>query len=473
MMTEHDIVTKYHGYNRVSNSDGFAASVRDLASDFQIEVQEYPAGESIWHWRVPRRWQVDQARLTDPSGRTVVDFADSPLHLWAFSPPFSGEMDRDELIGDHLLSNPDLPQATPFHFRQMFRHWEQNWGFSLPHQRLAALEPGRYGVDIQTRFTDDPMLTFTYTAPGRSRETILLVGHWCHPAIAEDGLSGCSVGLKAIDALREQDHHYTYTFLGIPEVIGGVAFLDRNIVGIDRFKACLGLNFLGRDDYFVLFKSRGERSKLDRALEAVLARSGDRFVTQPFKHTSLKNLIPGDFKNSLFGRGGGDEAPFEAPGIAIPTTSLIRRTPFAEYHTDLDTPDFIDQANLRQATEVILEAVSIIESDRRPVRKFIGLPCLSAPDVDLFFNAPRDSNMASTAARQDSDRSGQPAGEGRTLHDISTHLVYNLEGDQTVFQLADKFGVEFGFMSDYLDKWRQRGLIDLIPAPELNSDGGN
>ena len=101
-------------------------------------------------------------------------------------------------------------------------------------------------------------------------------------------------------------------------------------------------------------------------------------------------------KNSLFGRGSGDEAPFESPGIEIPTSSLIRRIPYAQYHTDKDNPALVEQKNLEEARHIILEAFNIIENDWEPARNFQGLPCLSSPDLQLFFDPPRDSNIRNT-----------------------------------------------------------------------------
>ena len=133
---------------------------------------------------------------------------------------------------------------------------------------------------------------FEYTAPGRSNDCIILFGHWCHPGIAEDGLSGCSVGLKVIDELRKLDHYFTYKFLGIPEVIGAVAYLYQHPEERSHLKAGLGLNFLGRDDYFVLFYSRHNRSKLDKVFIQALKCKGEKFCTMPFKHHDERNYNP-------------------------------------------------------------------------------------------------------------------------------------------------------------------------------------
>ncbi|ETR64993.1 MAG: hypothetical protein OMM_14993, partial [Candidatus Magnetoglobus multicellularis str. Araruama] len=201
------------------------------------------------------------------SGNVIVNFQDNPLHLWAYSHSFTGIVERSDLLKYHIFSNPSFPDFTPFRFRQMIRHWEKEWGFSLPHNKLSELTDNEYKVEIATYFSDDPMITFEYTSKGQSEDCILLFGHWCHHGIAEDGLSGCSVGIKVIDELRKIDHHYTYTFLGGPELLGSVAYLYHYLNASKKtIKAALGLNFLGRDDFFVLFQSINNRSKLDKAI---------------------------------------------------------------------------------------------------------------------------------------------------------------------------------------------------------------
>jgi aminopeptidase-like protein len=471
-MREIDIIKKYYMYNRVANSDGFYESVKNLAADFDISVNTYKPGLSMWYWLVPKRWHVRKALLIDEKSNIILDFKRHPLSLWAYSHPFKGKISREDLITHHIFSNPQLPNAIPFRFRQMFKHWETTWGFSMPHKEVKALQSAHYFVNIDTYFTDDPMISFEYTAEGETEDSILLVGHWCHPGIVEDGLSGCSVGIKVIDELRKTPHHFTYTFLGIPELIGSVAYLYHNEKFSKNIKAVLALNFLGRDDDLIVFNSRGNRSRLDMALSQSLKCAGKRHHSMPFKHTDENRFKPNDLKKSFSGGGTGDEAPFESPGFAIPTTALVRRTPYEEYHTDKDNLNLVKQENLETVRKIVLQALSILEKDWRPEGRFKGLPCLSSPDLQLFFDPPRDSNVCNRNHVQQKDAYMQTyvSEKGQiNLHDLSTHIVYLLDGDRSVLSLSEHFDVPFDVVDQYLQQWNQKGLVCRKPITSLKA----
>ena len=462
-MNEIDIISKYHKYNRIANSDGFFDSVQDLKQFFDIKINNYNPGQLIWYWKIPQRWHVKKAILADMSGNVIVNFQDNPLHLWAYSHSFTGIVERSDLLKYHIFSNPSFPDFTPFRFRQMIRHWEKEWGFSLPHNKLSELTDNEYKVEIETYFSDDPMITFEYTSKGQSEDCILLFGHWCHHGIAEDGLSGCSVGIKVIDELRKIDHHYTYTFLGGPELLGSVAYLYHYLNASKKtIKAALGLNFLGRDDFFVLFQSINNRSKLDKAIAQSIKSFGKEYMRLPFKHNDERKFNPKDYKNSLIGAGSGDEAPYECPGIGIPTTTLIRRTPYETYHTDHDTPELLDQKNLREARNVILQAFDFIEKDWEPVANFQGLPCLSSPELQLFFDPPRISNMPNKEHQTMTEyilSLYKPDNGNISLWNLSSHIVYHLMSGHSVLDLAEYFDLPFHFINEYLLKWLDKKLV--------------
>ena len=459
---EIDIINKYHNYNRIANSDGFYQSVQDLKGLIDIQIYEYQPGTEYCFWEIPKRWYVNHATLKDKNGEIIADFKKNPLYLWAYSHPYEGKIATEELLNHHIFSNPAMPERIPFRFRQMFKHWEKNWGFSLPYDTVVKLTDPYYLVSIDTSFTDEPMVVFEYTAKGQSDECIILFGHWCHHGIVEDGLSGCSIGLKVIDELRKKNHFYTYKFVGVPEVIGTMAYLIDYPGQVSQIKAGLGLNFLGRDDYFVLFQSRQNRSQLDTAMEQALRCRGLDFKILSFKHADDSKFNPNDLKNSLYGRGCGDEAPFESIGFEIPTTTLIRRTPYKEYHTDQDNPALVHPDNLKLARMIILDAFEMIEQNWEPQGQFTGLPCLSSPKLDLFFSPPRDSNIPHQKEKgcfDDMLIKYNYRGNKINLHDLSTHLPYLLNSGSTVLDLADQFDVPFDFLNHYLQKWEDKKLV--------------
>ncbi len=460
-MNEFDILARYWRWNRVQNSDGFRASLEDLQGRFDVALSEYPAGGRCESWRLPRRWTVRGARLSDPNGKLVADFNDHPLHLWAYSAPFSGRVSRDELFSRHLLTDPRRPNTIPWRFRQMFRHWETEWGFALPHAKAEALPPGDYAVEIDTSFEDLPFTVGVFEARGTGDGVILLCGHWCHPGMVNDGLSGCAVGIKAVEEMRARRPERTYRMLLVPELTGVLAYLmGLSKAELSRIEACLCLNFLGHDAPFDLFTSLRRRSRLDTALAHALAHRGQDFRTLPFKQNDERDNEASVARLHPTVGGTGDEAPFEGPGFRIPTTSLVRRAPYPEYHGDRDNPDLVTQDRLQTAREVLLDAFEAIEKDWTPATRFSGIPCLSAPDIDLHIPAPVNSAVSSGVDYGSllAPYTRQAYG-GTSLHNFMTQVVYELDGGQSVFDIAEKFDLPFRFVLDYLDQWRRKGLL--------------
>ena len=84
--------------NRVHvGSDMSEACVRLAAAYDGSRVFGYSTGDTSGSWTVPDAWEVQSGRLFGPDGEVLADWADHPLALFAFSPPFRGEVTRAQL----------------------------------------------------------------------------------------------------------------------------------------------------------------------------------------------------------------------------------------------------------------------------------------------------------------------------------------------------------------------------------------
>ena len=158
-----------------------------LAGHYDVELIRFPSGEDCGSWTSPPEWQARTGRLTGPDGEVVADVADHVLHLYPYSPPFSGTVTLDELQ-PHLMSNPNRPDAIPFFYRNQYRHWDTEWGFAIPHAVRENLKPGDYTVEIDTAFTPGWMYMAEQVCNGEHPDSVLMVGHFDHPAMCNDGL---------------------------------------------------------------------------------------------------------------------------------------------------------------------------------------------------------------------------------------------------------------------------------------------
>lgn len=435
--------------NRVHVGPEMSAAYRCLADTYpNARVFGYSSGDTSGTWQVAPAWEVRRARLIGPDDAVIADWADQPLHLFAYSPPFCGTVSRAEL-DDHLMSDPARPHAIPFHFRNQYRHWAPQWGFCLPDIVRQRLPDGPYRVDIDTRFNSGQMEMVEQVHAGLHSAGLLLVGHFDHPALCNDGLVGCLAGHEAISRLGGRQTRLTYRMLSTVEIVGSVFYAEREAKRNDV-----------REALFVA--AAGARARLGYQSSA----SGTAFVDRAVSHL-LGHFEPAGTVSSFRKLLGNDEVAFDVGGVGIPCGS-IARFPFAEYHTSDDTPEAVDDENFERVVALLLHLISIYEKNAQLTRKFSGLPCLSNPSVDLYLSPPTMSGItqnASEAAKRllarlpdDSLRAMAHASASR-FFDLMNLLPTMVEGEHTTLDLAERAGVPFAIADVYTDMWVERDLL--------------
>jgi aminopeptidase-like protein len=225
-----DIINDLWYLKRDIVSDGFDQALEHLrqiisAAGLQMQVHEYPTGETCWTWRVPEKWTCQEAYLETLDGKRLIDYADHPLHVVSYSLPFEGVISRQELL-KHLHVHPRLPDAIPFGFK----YYDRDWGLCTTQNLRDYLQDEAYRVVIRTAFEPGTLKVGEVVLPGQSPQSIVLVAHLCHPAMVNDDLSGVVVGVDVMRKLAEQNEplYYTYRLLILPETIGSVAYLSHN-----------------------------------------------------------------------------------------------------------------------------------------------------------------------------------------------------------------------------------------------------
>lgn len=328
---------------RSITGQGVRKTLALLQEVIPVEVHEVASGTEVFDWTVPNEWNIRGAYIRDPSGRKIVDFGSSNLHVVSYSSPVQGVFSLEELR-PHLHSIPEHPDWIPYRTS----YYQETWGFCLSHRQLSELKEGDYEVSIDASLEAGYLTYGELVLPGETPAEVLLSCHICHPSLCNDNLSGLVVSAFLARALGKISRKFTYRFIFIPGTIGSITWLAKNEETVHRIHAGLVLANLGDAGDFTYKRSRQNNSPIDTAVIQALVDSGLEY--------EIEDFVP-------FGY---DERQYCSPGFNLPVGSLTR-TPYGrypQYHTSADDMDFIRSGALGGSLSLYLNVLAILEQDR-------------------------------------------------------------------------------------------------------------
>ena len=338
----HALAARLYPICRSITGDGVRQTLGILAETLPLQIREVPSGTQVLDWVVPKEWNIRDAYVKDATGRRVIDFKASNLHVMGYSVPVRAVMPLSELR-PRLHSLPDKPEWIPY--RNSF--YKEDWGFCLTDRQLRALPEGDYEVCIDSTLAEGSLTYGELTLPGESEEEFLICAHVCHPSLCNDNLSGIGVSSLLARYLAGRPHKYTYRFLFLPVTIGAITWLALNQDDLGRVRHGLVLSLLGDAGKSTYKRSRSGAAAVDRAAAHVLRHAGSESEVQDF--------FPYGY----------DERQFCSPGFDLPMGCLMR-TPwgrFPEYHTSGDNLDLIKPECLEDSLAKALGILDVLEHD--------------------------------------------------------------------------------------------------------------
>ncbi|WP_344579922.1 DUF4910 domain-containing protein [Nonomuraea roseoviolacea] len=338
----HAMVERLYPICRSITGDGVRETLAVIGERLALDVTEVPTGTPVLDWTVPKEWNIRDAYVKDPSGRRVVDFRASNLHVVGYSVPVSGVFTLEELR-PRLHTLPEQPSLVPYRTS----YYAETWGFCLSQDVLDGLGEGPYEVLVDSTLADGSLTIAEHVLPGELPDEVVISCHVCHPSLANDNLAGVAVATALAGRLAAMGtRRYTYRFLFMPGTIGAITWLALNRDRVGRVRHGLTLACAGDRGPLTYKRSRRGDAGVDRAVTHVLK---DR------PHTVLD-----------FSPYGYDERQFCSPGFNLPFGGLTR-TPYAgypEYHTSADDPGFVTPEAMADTLDVLWRAVGVLEGER-------------------------------------------------------------------------------------------------------------
>ncbi len=333
-----------------------------------IKLYEVPTGTEAFDWTVPKEWNITGGYLEDSKGNRIVDFADSNLHVLGYSTPIDTVLSLEELE-PHLYTLPNQPDLIPY----ATSYYVERWGFCMTQKQKDALKPGNYHAVIQSELKEGSLTYGEIIIPGETKEEIFLSTYICHPSMANNECSGPALMVFLADWIKNlPKRKYTYRIILVPETIGAITYLSRNLAEMQR-NIIAGFNITCVGD--------------NRSYSLVRSRYGDTLADRVMKNV-LKYHYP-DFKKYSYLKRGSDERQYQAPGVDLPVVCFCRSKyhEFPEYHTSADNLDFISPAGFQGSFDVLTKCIQALEYNEN-----YQVTCLCEPQLGKRGLIPTVSN---------------------------------------------------------------------------------
>lgn len=386
----------------------------------ELEIKEVPSGTQVFDWTVPQEWEIRAAYIEDETGKRIVDYAENNLHVIGYSTPVDRYVDLEELL-QYIRVEEEQPDVIPY----VTSYYSPRYGFCMTKRQRDALKPGTYHMVIDSRLFDGVLNYAELLLPGKSSKEVLLSTYICHPSMANNELSGPVLATWLVKWLKTLDRNLSYRIVIVPETIGSIAYLSRNLDAMrENTIAGYVLTCVGDDRTYSYLESRNGGTLADRALQNV-----------------LKDVYPEYMTYSYLERGS-DERQYNAPGVDLPVCDFCRSKygEYPEYHTSADDMTLISPEGLAGSYRVMTQVLAALEFNR-----YYKVNCLCEPQLGKRGLYPTESRKG-------------------IYHEVKklTNFIAYADGRRDLIEIGAKIGVPLEELIPMVEKLTAAGLLDVV-----------
>lgn len=323
----------------------------------KMKIYEVPTGTQVFDWIVPKEWNIKDAYIENLKGEKIIDFKKNNLHVVGYSIPVDKYVNLEGLKSI-IYTQEDQPDAIPY----VTSYYKERYGFCMSKNQKDSLVEEIYHIVIDSELKDGSLTYGELIIPGELEKEIFLSTYVCHPSMANNELSGPAVTIHLAKYLLSlPKRKYTYRIIFIPETIGSITYLSRNL-DIMKKNIIAGFNISCVGD--------------NRTFSYVASRYGNTLADKVAKNV-LKHYYP-EYKYYSFLNRGSDERQYNASGVDLPVCAICRSKygEYPEYHTSKDNLDLISKEGLLGAYEVYKQCIEALEWNEK-----YRIQCLCEPQL--------------------------------------------------------------------------------------------
>lgn len=329
---------------RSITGDGVRQTLQILKDEYTggMQIYEVPSGTPVFDWTVPKEWNIRDAYIENSHGERIIDFKKNNLHVMGYSLPMDCEMSLEELK-KIIYTQPDQPEVIPY----VTSYYQERSGFCMSENQKQSLKEDTYHCVIDSDLKDGSLTYGEIILKGDTEQEVLLSTYICHPSMANNEVSGPVVTIELAKWLASlEKRRYTYRILFIPETIGSITYLSRNL---DIMKQNTVAGFL--------LSCVGD----ERTYSMIETKYGDTLTDRLLKNV-LQYHFP-DYKLYDFLHRGSDERQYNAPGVDLPVCGICRSKygEYPEYHTSADDLSLISEEGLRGTFDLMKKCIQALE----------------------------------------------------------------------------------------------------------------